>query len=200
MNAKSFLVSCVIATSLFVVSPMTMSADEIKGQRIKSTNTVKAINPKALKDIKAVGKVKMLSDTEYQRKINAHNLKVKSKAKGVNINAQANTRLRTQNTSFDPLALDCNDRDPAINPQEKEVCDGKDNDCNGDIDDGVLSTYYLDADSDLWGDSSKQYFACEKPRGYSDNAGDCNDKSPTINPGATDIPDNNVDENCDGVK
>lgn len=200
MNRTYFLAFCITALVIFVFPQASKAADEIKGKRIQSTSTIKTINPKALKDIKAVRKVKMLSDVEYQKKIKAHNLRVKSTAKGVNVNAQANTRLKTQNTAFDRLTLDCNDRDPAINPQEKEVCDGKDNDCNGDIDDGVLSTYYLDADKDLWGDSSKQYFACEKPIGYSDNVGDCNDKSPSIHPGATDIPNNNVDENCDGVE
>lgn len=198
MSKASFL-AVIIAISTFLLWPhVGQSAEEVKSQRIKSTNTIKAINPKVLKDVKKVGQVKMLSNTEYQKKLKAHNLRVKSTAKGVNVKAQANTRLKSQNTAFDELLWDCNDRDPAINPQEKEVCDGKDNDCNGDVDDGVLNTYYLDADSDLWGDPSKEYYACAKPPGYSDNVGDCNDKSPTIHPGAADIPNNNVDENCDG--
>ncbi len=34
-------------------------------------------------------------------------------------------------------AGDCNDNDPAMNPNHAEVCDGKDNDCDGKVDDGV---------------------------------------------------------------
>ena len=40
-------------------------------------------------------------------------------------------------TGDDGKEKDCNDRDDEINPGEVEVCDGKDNDCNGLIDDGV---------------------------------------------------------------
>jgi len=44
---------------------------------------------------------------------------------------------------------DCNDTNANIYPGNEELCDGLDNDCNGDVDDGaVFNTYYLDADGD----------------------------------------------------
>jgi hypothetical protein len=39
----------------------------------------------------------------------------------------------------DAHMLDCDDTDPDITPNKAEVCDGKDNDCNGIVDDGVMS-------------------------------------------------------------
>ncbi len=35
-----------------------------------------------------------------------------------------------------PAALDCDDKDPAVNPGASEACDGKDNNCNGTVDEG----------------------------------------------------------------
>ncbi|MBK7735036.1 MAG: putative metal-binding motif-containing protein [Chitinophagaceae bacterium] len=37
---------------------------------------------------------------------------------------------------------------PAINPGATEVCDGLDNNCDGQIDEGVKTTFYADADGD----------------------------------------------------
>ncbi len=95
--------------------------------------------------------------------------------------------------------VDCNDSDPNINPQAIEVCDGVDNNCNGVIDEGfMLNTYYLDDDMDGFGNSMFTVTACEQPPGYSPNALDCNDDNASISPNAEEIPNNTIDEDCDG--
>jgi hypothetical protein len=72
--------------------------------------------------------------------------------------------------------LDCDDNDPDDYPGNQESCDGKDNDCDGDVDE--------DFDSDLDG-----YTAC---------GGDCDDSNADINPDAEDVCDG-VDNDCDTI-
>ena len=43
---------------------------------------------------------------------------------------------------------DCNDALAIQYPGNTEICDSLDNDCDGTIDEGLTSTYYLDADDD----------------------------------------------------
>ncbi len=94
---------------------------------------------------------------------------------------------------------DCNDADPAINPAATEVCDGIDNDCDGSIDEGTSggSTWYADADSDSYGDAATTSTACTMPTGYVTDATDCNDASAGINPGATEVCSDGIDQDCD---
>ncbi|MGA1839677.1 MAG: M14 family zinc carboxypeptidase [bacterium] len=73
-------------------------------------------------------------------------------------------------------AGDCDDRDKDVNPGAVEVCDGRDNDCNGEIDDGLpLMTYYRDADNDGYGDPNAMIENCAAPLGYVEDGTDFND-------------------------
>ncbi|GDX83218.1 hypothetical protein LBMAG42_50290 [Deltaproteobacteria bacterium] len=95
---------------------------------------------------------------------------------------------------------DCDDTNAAVYPGAEDVCDGLDNDCDGDVDDGaVASTYYTDADGDGYGDDAAPVIACAPPEGAAVAGGDCNDLDPAYNPGAAeaDCEDPN-DYNCDG--
>ena len=96
---------------------------------------------------------------------------------------------------------DCDDDDPDVNPGATEVCNGIDDDCDGEIDEGFLTTYYRDADGDGYGsdDPTKRKEACAPPDGYVEVAGDCNDSAWAINPDQVEIWGNAVDEDCDGV-
>lgn len=66
---------------------------------------------------------------------------------------------------------------------------------------GTFQTYYLDADNDGFGNANIPLEACGNiaPTGYVLDNTDCNDANPNINPGAEEIPCNNLDENCNGL-
>ncbi|MEI2675829.1 MAG: MopE-related protein [Chitinophagaceae bacterium] len=94
-------------------------------------------------------------------------------------------------------ATDCNDADAAVNPGATEICNGIDDNCDGNIDEGVQNTYYADMDGDTYGDASSTTMACSAPEGYVSDATDCNDADGAVNPGATEVC-NGIDDNCDG--
>ncbi|MFN7144849.1 MAG: putative metal-binding motif-containing protein, partial [Myxococcota bacterium] len=41
---------------------------------------------------------------------------------------------------------DCDDDDAAVHPGAAEACDGWDQDCDGEVDEGVLVTFWTDGD------------------------------------------------------
>ena len=93
---------------------------------------------------------------------------------------------------------DCDDGDELVAPDATELCDGIDNDCDGDTDEfaGDRTTYYADLDGDGFGNRSLPRQACAPPAGYVSAAGDCNDRLNTVYPGADELCDGR-DNNCD---
>ena len=62
----------------------------------------------------------------------------------------------------------------------------------------LYQTYYADLDMDTFGDAENSTFACALAPGFVDNALDCDDTNDAINPNADEIPNNGIDEDCDG--
>ncbi|NTV12766.1 MAG: hypothetical protein HGA96_02340 [Desulfobulbaceae bacterium] len=104
-----------------------------------------------------------------------------------------------QPTGFVDNPDDCDDGNPVVNPGAAEICDGLDNNCDGQIDTNVPGgqVWWFDEDGDGFGGSRQSTSGCSQPpAGYGDG-GDCDDSMPEVFPGAPEIC-NGLDDNCDG--
>ena len=93
---------------------------------------------------------------------------------------------------------DCDDTSAAAHPGAEEICDGLDNDCNGEIDEQGGLTLHADVDGDGYGDPAVSATLCEPGSGWVGNFDDCDDTSADNHPEADEVCDG-VDNNCDGL-
>jgi hypothetical protein len=93
---------------------------------------------------------------------------------------------------------DCNNANASINPNAIEICNSIDDNCDGQIDEGItFTTYYQDFDNDGFG-TGDSVTSCTNPgAGWVTNNTDCDDTNGNTFPGATELC-NTIDDNCDG--
>ncbi len=99
-----------------------------------------------------------------------------------------------------PRGIDCDDHDALTGGGSLETCDGRDNDCDGSVDEDAINlTFFRDLDGDGYGAAaSGAVLACASPAGYAARGGDCDDHDPVRRPGASEGC-NATDDDCDGA-
>jgi hypothetical protein len=93
-----------------------------------------------------------------------------------------------------PLLLACGGTD-----WPDEVCDKRDDDRDGEVDEGLTRTFYADIDGDGFGTAATALDACEPPEGFVEVSGDCDDSEAAVHPAAVETCATAGDDDCDGV-
>jgi Putative metal-binding motif len=97
------------------------------------------------------------------------------------------------------LTGDCDDFHAQVHPGASELCDQKDNNCDGNVDENVINQAFCeDKDGDGHGViGGVVKMDCKPSAGFGDCGGDCDDVLPSVYPGAKEVCDGR-DNNCNG--
>ncbi|MFN7142901.1 MAG: MopE-related protein [Myxococcota bacterium] len=105
-------------------------------------------------------------------------------------------------TGFVADATDCDDTRADVFPGAAEVCNTRDDDCDGVIDPDSAADatwWYPDVDGDRFGRADAlPVVACAPPAGWVDDATDCDDADAATNPDGVEVC-NGTDDDCDGT-
>ena len=98
---------------------------------------------------------------------------------------------------------DCDDADPDVHPHADELCNEVDDDCDGIVDGPeALDTelWYGDSDGDGFTIPVESVEDCTPPEGFAAASAehDCADRDPDAWPGAPEVRDDGIDQDCDG--
>jgi thiol-disulfide isomerase/thioredoxin len=105
-------------------------------------------------------------------------------AKATLIQAQLCDQDNDGEDNFSCGGQDCDDTDPLAHPLAAELCDNTDWNCDGrkHLDATDAPQEWLDLDEDTFGDAEESAMNCVARWPYVDNADDCNDNDPDLNP------------------
>ncbi len=84
----------------------------------------------------------------------------------------------------DDCGTDCDDTVASTSPVGTEICNGTDDNCDGQTDEGLLVEFFTDDDQDGFGGVSFGELCAQDQGTLARRGGDCNDDNPAIHPGA----------------